>query len=296
MNKKVEQKLIDAVTNTLKYREENNVVRNDFLQLLMELRKSSEANNFTELDVTAQATTFFVDGYETTATAISFVLYELASHPEVQIKLRKEVTECFEKNGEMSYEDLQQLPFLDAVISGTYKLISNIPIFHVYISETLRLEVPLFALLKLCTEPYTYTPKKSDGITKPVVIEKGTSVIIPIGAFQRDPKYFEDPDTFNPERFMGENKEKISKDAYIPFGVGPRTCLGRFFFVSLVSFIIRILGRRFALLQTKSAVASIVKNFELTLNKKTIVPLQYDPIAGILTPKGGIWLDIKKVD
>lgn len=98
--------------------------------------------------------------------------------------------------------------------------------FHVIILETLRVHPPLGSLNKVCTENYTYVPKDKSVISKPVVIEAGTTVILPLYGLHRDPKYFDDPNSFRPERFLGGNKNKIVKYTFMPFGEGPRACLG----------------------------------------------------------------------
>lgn len=81
----------------------------------------------------------------------------------------------------------------------------------------------MFSLQKICTKTFTYTPKNSK---KPVVIETGTPIILPVYGLHHDPKYYEDPETFKPERFIGGNKEKLTKYTFLPFGEGPRICLG----------------------------------------------------------------------
>lgn len=63
-----------------------------------------------------------------------------------------------------------------------------------------------------------------------LVIEKGVSVIVPIWGIHHDPKYFPNPDSFDPERFNSENKAKIVPCSYLPFGEGPRNCIGKFAF------------------------------------------------------------------
>ena len=78
----------------------------------------------------------------------------------------------------------------------------------------------------MCTKSYTYVPKKGDTISKPVLIEKGTPVVIPVAGIHKDPDFFEEPNEFKPERFIGDNKEKIVKYSFLPFGEGPRACLG----------------------------------------------------------------------
>lgn len=86
-------------------------------------------------------------------------------------------------------------------------------------SESLRKYPPAPIYLRKCTDNY-----KIPGTN--VIIEKGLSVLIPAVALHRDPEYFPDPLTFDPERFNEKNKHKIKDFTYIPFGDGPRICIG----------------------------------------------------------------------
>lgn len=85
--------------------------------------------------------------------------------------------------------------------------------------ETLRLYPPGSALVRKCTENYRIEDSN-------IVLEKGTGVLIPILGLHKDPGYFPDPEEFDPDRFSDENKSKIPTYAYMPFGEGPRVCIG----------------------------------------------------------------------
>lgn len=87
-------------------------------------------------------------------------------------------------------------------------------------SETLRKYPPAPAFLRKCTK--TYKLKDAPGM-----VEEGLSVIIPCYGLHRDPEYFPEPDRFDPERFNDENRAKIWDYCYIPFGDGPRNCIGK---------------------------------------------------------------------
>lgn len=121
MTKKVEHKLLKMVTETLKYREENSIIRNDFLHVMTQLKKTCKEYEFTDLDVTAQAAGFFGDGSETSSVVMGFTLYELAANLDAQNKLREEINAAFDNNSRtLSYEVLQGLEYLDAAINGNY--------------------------------------------------------------------------------------------------------------------------------------------------------------------------------
>ncbi|XP_064214224.1 cytochrome P450 3A19-like [Tribolium castaneum] len=191
---------------------------------------------------------------------MSFVLYELAANPGVQERLREEVDKAFAKNGTLPYDGLQEIHFLDAVVN-----------------ETLRLHPPLQHLQKICTKDFTFVTKNTN---KTVTIEKGTTTIIPIYGLQHDSKFFENPDSFQPERFLGSNKDSIAKGTFLPYGDGPRACL----------------GIRFGLLQIKVGVAYIIHHYELTVNKRTKVPLKFVATSPVTAPVGGFWLNFRKLD
>lgn len=92
------------------------------------------------------------------------------------------------------------------------------------ITETLRKYPPLPINLKVCTEPYILPA--IDAKSKPVTIEKDMKIVIPTLALHLDPDYFPEPHRFNPDRFLDENANSMNKNAYIPFGDGPRKCIG----------------------------------------------------------------------
>lgn len=98
----------------------------------------------------------------------------------------------------------------------------------VFVSETLRKYPVLPFLNRLCVADYQIP-------NTDVVIEKGTSVIIPMFGIQYDPKYFPNPDVFDPERFSENNKQNVQPFTFIPFGDGPRICIGKFIQIRIFS-------------------------------------------------------------
>lgn len=96
--------------------------------------------------------------------------------------------------------------------------------------ETLRLYPPGLHIQRLCAKDYALPPPYPGG--KPYTIKEGMTVVVSIYGLQMDPDYFPEPEKFDPERFNEENKRKIVKYSYLPFGEGPRVCLGINTFIS----------------------------------------------------------------
>lgn len=116
---------LKIVKETVDYREKNNIYRSDFLDLLIKLKNNRGISNdeeFTMNELAAQVFVFFAAGYETTSSTLNFCLYELANNLGIQNKLREEVTSTIEKYGELNYEAIMDMKYLDKVINGMFCL------------------------------------------------------------------------------------------------------------------------------------------------------------------------------
>lgn len=109
-------------------------------------------------------------------------------------------------------------------------------------------------------------------------LEKNNVVIIPIYGIHRDPKYYPEPDRFDPERFNEANKSKINPYIFMPFGTGPRSCI----------------ASRFALLETKMLFYYFLSNFEFIPDEKTQIPIKFSRKAINMQPEKDFWLKIKR--
>lgn len=255
--KETEDFFIKVVKDTMKYRSENQVQRNDFLQLLMELRKQDIMEPkkdddlvFDDTLMAANAFVFLLAGYDTTATTISFLLYELAANPDIQEQIYSQIHDKMKKHGGLTYDAVKEMELLDQALS-----------------ETLRLYPPAGAIVRKAR--YEYKVPDSD-----LTLPAGSFVFIPIYSLQRDPKYWDDPERFHPSRFA--DPDSITKGTYLPFGDGPRICI----------------GLRLAKMEVKVGVVQMLLKYKLTVNEKTQVPFKFNARTLFLTPIGGIWLNI----
>lgn len=146
---------------------------------------------------------FFLAGFAGLATQFCFMVHELAVNPDIQEHLYQEVTETHEQlNGkQVTYEALQKMKYLDAVIC-----------------ETLR-KWPAVGLVDRSVNKQ-YLAEDNDS-TK-ILLQPNDVVWFSIYALHRDPEYYPNPDVFDPERFSDENKKNIRTGTYLPFGLGPR--------------------------------------------------------------------------
>jgi cytochrome P450 len=156
------------------------------------------------------------------------ILVQLAANPHVQTKLRKELINISrDENGNIPYDEINNLPYLDMVLSGI--LMINVffrcEYYFICILETMRLYPAALSLHKVCTKPYILPPAYPGG--KAIEVEPGTPTTIPIYGLHTNPEFFPDPFMFDPERFNEQNKNSFPKFAYIPFGEGPRICVGK---------------------------------------------------------------------
>lgn len=201
---------------------------------------------------------FFLGGFDTVSSCAVFTAYELLRNPDVQQKLYEEIQQTDkELNGKpLSYDALQKMKYMDMVVS-----------------EALRMWPLAPAVDRYCTQDYTL----DDGQGLKFTIDKGTCVWFPASGLHHDPQYFPNPEKFDPERFNDENKGNINLGAYIPFGIGPRNCI----------------GSRFALMEVKAIMYYILRKFSFVRGTKTQIPIQLRKGFTNVGPQDGMHLDLK---
>ncbi|KAK2586450.1 hypothetical protein KPH14_010725 [Odynerus spinipes] len=225
------------IVDTMNYRKEHNILRHDFVNLLMELKDNPEKLKDIELTddlIAAQAFVFFIAGFETSSSTMSHALYELALNPTIQDKLREEINEEYEKHGDvLKYDNIKEMTYLDLIFR-----------------ETLRKYPPVTFLMRQTVANYTF------------------EAIYP------------EPDVFKPERFTPEAISKRHPMSYLPFGDGPRNCI----------------GARFAVFQTKVGLIKTLRKYKVEVCEKTPIPYVKHPNAFLLVPKDGLYLKLTKIN
>ncbi|XP_076627123.1 cytochrome P450 6k1 [Colletes latitarsis] len=208
-------------------RERTKSKRADLIDSLVMLKNEKQDNDFKfEGDhLVGQSAIFFVAGRETNVTTICFTLAELAKNPDIQNKTREEILEKLETHG-LTYEGVRNMKYLNQVISEVLRLYPSAPLLD-----------------RVATVDY-----KVPGTD--MVIEKGTPIYVILTGIQRDPKYYPDPLRFDPDRFSDENKDKIIAGTYMPFGEGPRACI----------------GARLGMLQSAVGIITILKDYKVSLD------------------------------
>ncbi|XP_001947920.1 cytochrome P450 6a2 [Acyrthosiphon pisum] len=252
--------------DVLEYRDRNNVIRNDVTQTLIQAKKdlvtnndgddSTSKNKWTEMDIVGNAILMFVAGAETVSITICFCLYQLALNKDIQDKLREEIVTTNAKHGGQLNNDF----------------LTNLHYMNMVLEEVSRMYSITMILFRQATKNYE-VPGQS------LVIEKGQKIIIPAYCIHNDPKYYPNPGTFDPERFSTEEKAKRLNGTYIPFGDGPRLCI----------------GKRFAELEMKLVLSKILLKYEVLPCEKTEVPINIRGAGSIVNPKNGVWLSFKPI-
>ncbi|KAK9299922.1 hypothetical protein QLX08_007225 [Tetragonisca angustula] len=249
----------DLVAETVETRQRTGAYRPDMLQLFMENNKKREpGKEMTVQEMANHAFGFFFGGFDAIASQTSIMAHLLAENPDVQERLQQEIDETLKNNnGELTYEAMHEMKYLDAVIN-----------------ETLRL-YPIAAFIdRMCVKDFELPPARLGD--KPFTIKAGMNVWIPVGAIHQDPKYYETPLKFDPDRFY-ENKTITNSGAFLPFGLGPRICI----------------GNRFALTEMKVLLCHVLAKCSIKLAPRTITPLQLEKGVFNVTGRNGFWLAIE---
>ncbi|XP_037049484.1 cytochrome P450 6d3-like [Bradysia coprophila] len=262
----------NVVKQTVDYREKNNYERNDFMQLLIQLKnqgylsadsgdtksveKEAKQTNqavkkLSLLDLEANAFLFFVAGFETSSSTLSFCIFELARNLRIQRKAQDEIDRVIAANDNKGF---------------TYEMIHELKYLECCIDEALR-KYPIVPLLfRVAAEDFRVPDTN-------LTVPKGTEMMIPVLGIHRNPDIYDNPLEFRPERFLTSSTGSTIETKgcyYLPFGDGPRNCI----------------GMRMAKVMTKIGMATVLAKFNVELVDKNLenVELDIDPEQFIHTP------------
>lgn len=219
----------------------------DLLHMLLSAQ-DEDGSRMTDRQVRDEAMTLFIAGHETTASALTWAVYLLTQHPETRARLRDEVDRVLGARPPEP-EDVAQLVYTEAVLK-----------------EAMRLYPAAWLMGR-----EVVTPFELRGYTIP----KGWNLLISQWVIHRDPRWFDEPDEFRPERWLKEPTKELPACAFMPFGAGPRQCA----------------GRHFAMMEGVIVLAMMAQRFEF--HRDPSRPVTLEPLVSI-RPRGGLAVTVKR--
>uniref|UniRef100_A0A1B6M4B3 Cytochrome P450 n=2 Tax=Graphocephala atropunctata TaxID=36148 RepID=A0A1B6M4B3_9HEMI len=269
ISQEVKDLIINTVRNVVEYKLKTNTERNDMVGYMVKMAnieistteentnptmKSEPLQDSTIEQISAHTFSLLIGGYESSTSNMTFCLYELSRHQDIQEKLYQEIRQAMEKNaGRFSYDTLKNISFLDQVFK-----------------ETLRSYGTTQGITRICTLPYQVPGTN-------LVLEKGHRILVPVYSLHHDPRYYPDPYEFQPERFTSEVSKERHRSLFMPFGDGPRKCI----------------GERIGHVLTKIGIATVILNFRVEISSSQ-GPIEIHPYAVALQPAKPVWLKFIK--
>jgi cytochrome P450 len=236
------RRLDEIVYGIIRERRVSGVDRGDMLGMLLATRDADDGTGLGDREVRDQAMTILLAGHETTANALAWTFYLLGRHVDVRDKVEHEV---------------------DTVLGGraaTTADLPNLPYTLSVIKESMRLYPPAYMIGRRATRDLTIFGSR---------VDKGQVVIVNVIGIHRRSDVFSDPDRFDPGRFAPASEKALPPFSYIPFGAGPRVCI----------------GNHFALMEGHLVLATLAQ--KLRFNLVSSAPAETDPLV-TLRPKGGL--------
>jgi cytochrome P450 len=239
----VRQRMEDSIRDLVATRNAEVEGTDDLVGLLQAAEDPETGEPLSDQDVLDQAVVFLLAGHETTSTALTFALWELARRPELQDAVREEAREALPAD-----------PTADAAAVGELDLARRV------LDEAMRLHPPV---------PLTARSVERDSEVDGWLVRAGEVVMADFAGAHTDPEHWDDPLRFDPDRFLPEVAKQRDAYAYLPFGGGPRSCI----------------GNHFALLEATAALGRILRDRRLARPASDDVPVS----MGItMTPSGAV--------
>lgn len=217
----------------------------DCYLLEMERQKDSPSVIFNDTDLRKNIFDLFSAGFDTTSNMTRYVILYMAAHPDVQRKVQRHIDEVVPRGEVPASRHRARLPYLDATLQEVHRMASLVPLGVSHAAAT-------------------------DVRIGEYVIPKGTPVSACIGLCHKDPRYWDEPEEFRPERFLDEEGKFVAqREGFLPFGVGRRSCL----------------GEALARMELFSFAAALLQSFTFAPPEGRKVDLGYTMLPGINVPK-----------
>jgi cytochrome P450 len=220
----------------------------DVLSMLLSAEEEGSGTKMTDTEVRDETMTLFLAGHETTANALAWALHLLSRHPDVYARLRSEVDGVLGGRAP-TFEDVPRLPYALQVFK-----------------ETMRLYPPAYILGRTAMRQVTIGSH---------TLPRGITVFLNIYGMHRRAKYFPNPERFDPDRFRPEAEKDMVRMSYLPFGGGPRVCI----------------GNQFALLEGQIVLAALAQR--ITFEAASAREIETEPLI-TLRPKNGVPLLVRR--
>ncbi|XP_049767854.1 cytochrome P450 6j1-like [Schistocerca cancellata] len=249
-SKKVEDFFVQNTVKLIEHRKETGIVRNYIIDMLTKIKEEQpEGDNEQLTDVV------LVCWLRQLVFDAAFTLFELAWNQSLQEEVRQHVRHVLSKHGgHITYEAVNEMTDLTNVVSETQRKYPTVNFLNREASRDYRIE------------------------GTDIVLPKGTAVFVSVAGLHSDPKYWKEPLRFWPDRFREENSRDRPSHTFMPFGEGPRTCI----------------GMRLAYMQVKVVLVHILNNFEVHPAPSTPTTLRYHPSRLVGTPAGNLSVLFKK--
>jgi cytochrome P450 len=246
--KRIVRQLDAIIYRFIEQRRRSGVERGDLLSLLLHARDTDDGTGMTDKQLRDEAMTLFLAGHETTALSLSWTWYLLARNPEAEAKLHAELAAVLGGRAP-AVADLPRLPYTGRVVQ-----------------ESLRLYPPAYGMGREAIR---------DCEIGGYPVPKGMTIFLAQWVVHRDPRWYDQPEKFDPDRWADGLEERLPKFAYFPFGGGPRLCI----------------GNTFALMETALVLATVAQRYRLELvPDHPVVPWP----SMTLRPKHGIKVVLRR--
>jgi cytochrome P450 len=220
--KRAVRQLDEILYGFIRQRRQSGVDRGDLLSLLLHARDEDDGSRMTDQQLRDEAMTLFLAGHETTALTLSWAWYLLACHPEAEDRLLAEARAVLDGRS-LTVEDLPRLRHTEGVVQ-----------------EALRLYPPAYVVGREAIQDCEVGGYRVPG---------GTTLLMSQWVVHRDARYFDEPEKFRPDRWVGDLAQRLPRFAFFPFGGGPRVCI----------------GNTFAMMETVLVLATIAPRFRFTV-------------------------------